>query len=96
MKPTFTIQFRYKEPDADTSIPLTLEIFDKSMPFEESSEHMRFTASVAGFGMLLWDSKYKGTLTYENILNWSGNTLSYDPHNRRAAFRELVKNVMEL
>lgn len=90
MNPSFTIQFRYKQPDADTSIPLTLEVFDQGVLFRESSEHMRFTVSVAGFGMLLRSSKFKGTLTYENILQWSGGAMTFDPYNRRAAFRELV------
>jgi Ca-activated chloride channel family protein len=96
MNPTFTIQFRYKEPDADTSIPLSLEIFDDGVSFEESSEHMRFTASVAGFGMLLWESKYTGTLTYNDIVDWTGSALTFDPHNRRAAFREVVKKAAQL
>ena len=94
--PTFTIQFRYKEPDADISIPLTLEIFDEGTSFEAASEHMRFTASVAGFGLLLRNSNYKGSLSYDKILEWTANTMTYDPFARRAAFRDLVKTAQKL
>jgi Ca-activated chloride channel family protein len=94
--PTFKIQFRYKRPDEDVSVPLTLEIFDDGTSFEASSEHMRFTSSVAGFGLLLRNSKYKGSLQYDDVLNWTERALTFDPHHRRAAFREVVKQAADL
>ena len=96
LNPTFTIQFRYKHPDADTSIPLALEIFDDGLTFEQSSEHMRFTASVAGFGLLLRKSQFSGTLTYDNILSWTAGAMTFDPHNRRASFHAVVKKASTL
>jgi Ca-activated chloride channel family protein len=57
---------------------------------------MRFTASVAGFGMLLRGSKYKGIITYDQILSWTGQALSYDPYQRRAEFKEVLKKAMSM
>lgn len=94
--PAFTIKFRYKEPDADTSIPLTLDVFDGGRSFAASSEAMRFTASVAAFSMCLRHSKYKGTLTLENVLDWSAGAMEFDPYRRRAAFREIVSRAKGL
>jgi Ca-activated chloride channel homolog len=96
LSPTFTIHFRYKEPDSDTSIPVDVEIMDEGNSFLQASEHMRFTASVAGFGMMLRDSPYKGNLTYDHLLNWTNNTLSYDPHDFRKEFRILIDKVKGL
>ncbi len=90
VNPTFTIKFRYKQPDSDISNPLDLDIFDTGNDFLSASENMRFGAAVSGFGMLLRSSAYKGTLTYDDILNWTKNTTSFDPHNFRKEFRELV------
>ena len=94
--PAFTIQFRYKLPDADTSVPLTLKVFDTGLSFEASSESMRFTSSVAAFGMLLRKSKYKGTVTYDQILQWTAGAMTFDPFNRRAAFANIVRRASQL
>lgn len=94
--PTFTVQFRYKQPGANVSKPLDLEIFDQGTSFDQATDYMIFTASVAGFGMLLRESDYKGNLTYDDILSWSNNALNYDPHGFRAEFRQLVERAKGL
>jgi Ca-activated chloride channel family protein len=94
--PAFTIQFRYKRPAEDTSIPLNLHVFDEGRSFAEASESMRFTASVAGFCMLLRDSDYKGSLTYDDVLTWTAGAMTFDPFGRRAAFAEIVKRTKQL
>ena len=81
---TFNVDFRYKEPDSDTSIPLTLEVIDDDLAFDAASENMRFAASVAGFSMVLRDSKYKGNLNWQNLTNWAKQAQSYDPNGYRA------------
>ncbi len=62
-----TIKIRYKHPDSDTSIPFELTTRDTGKDLAEASENFKFSAAVAGFGMLLRDSKYKGGATYDNI-----------------------------
>lgn len=88
--PTFTIDFKYKEPDSDVSIPLQLDIFDEGKSFSEASEHLRFTSSVAAFGMLLRQSAYSGTASYEKVIGWANGSMSYDPNGFREEFVELV------
>lgn len=94
--PTFTIQFRYKEPDSDISQPLSLEVLDQERAFLDSSEDMIFASSVAGFGLLLIDSQYKSDLTYEQVLTWLGHASSYDPHGYRGELKGLVKQAKSL
>jgi Ca-activated chloride channel family protein len=93
---TFTINFRYKLPGSETSVPLSLEIFDEGVLFQDASENMVFTASVAGFGMLMRNSNYKGTLTYDQVQSWVSTTLGYDPQGLRAEFSNLVKKAKQL
>ena len=83
--PTFTIEFRYKNPDSDTSIPLELEIFN------QASDFMKFTSSVASFSMLLSESEYLGTSSYDTILEWLNTSNLNDEHGFKAEFKELVK-----
>ena len=89
--PAFTIQFRYKNPDENTSIPLSLDIYDEGKTFLSASNSMVFTASVAGFGMLLRDSQYKGSLSYAKLLDWTSGTLGFDPHGYREEFMTLIQ-----
>lgn len=94
--PTFTIDFRYKEPDADVSIPLTLSIFDNGNSFSEASNFMRFTASVASFGMLLRDSDYKGSSSYDQITSWLNATTLNDEHGFKNELKALVNRAKSL
>ncbi len=73
------------------SIPVTLDIFDEGNSFSQSSDFMQFTASVASFSMLLRDSEYKGTSSYNQVINWLGNTSLTDQHNFKVQFRDLVQ-----
>ncbi len=90
-EPSFSIDFRYKLPDADTSIPLQLEVTDQGNSFLEASDYTRFTASVAAFGLLLLDSEYKGTTTYPDIRNWLGTVNLPDPHGWKRELDNLVE-----
>jgi Ca-activated chloride channel family protein len=94
--PAFTIKFRYKLPAQDTSIPLSLRVFDEGRSFTEASESMRFTASVAGFGMLLRHSTYKGSLSYDEVLKWTTAAMTFDPFGRRAGFAAVVRRAAQL
>jgi Ca-activated chloride channel family protein len=94
--PALTIDFRYKKPDADTSIPLTLHVPDTGVSFLNASENMRFAATVAGYGMMLWGSAYTGNLTYDHLLEWGQQAKTFDPHGWRSEFLEWVEKAREL
>ncbi len=96
LTPTFTIDFRYKEPDSDVSIPLNLEIYDDGNTFAQASDFMRFTASVASFALVLRDSEYKGTSSYNYIIQWFDNTNLSDPHGFKQEFKQLVQKAESL
>lgn len=90
-QPAFTIDFKYKKPGSDISIPLQLGIFDEGKTFSQASEHLRFTASVAAFGMLLRESQFAGTASYDQIIAWANGSKTYDPHGFRQEFLGLVE-----
>jgi Ca-activated chloride channel family protein len=92
--PTFTIDFRYKRPDSDVSVPTYLSIFDEGKEFDNSSDFMRFTAGVAAFSMVLTNSEFKGTANYNDILTWLSTTGSLrDDRGYKAEFKGLVEKV---
>lgn len=61
-----TVSLRYKEPDGDESKLLTVPITEDAYS-PQMSDGMSFAAGVAQFGMLLRDSSYAGSSTYDEI-----------------------------
>ncbi len=90
------LKLRYKSPDGNESKLLEYPITDAGGNFAEMSDDSRFAASVAAFGMLLRDSSYRGSLTWEQVIPWAANSLGDDPGGYRAQFLELVSKAQEL
>ena len=91
-----TIDLRYKNPGSEESIPMSIPISDIGNSFELSSDHMKFVSSVASFGMLLSDSSYKGTSSFESILDWLNTTNLNDEYGFKSEFYELVLDAQGL
>ncbi len=94
--PTFTIDFRYKQPTATISIPLQLDIYDTGKTFAEATDYLRFTSSVAAFSMLITDSPPRGTTTFDAVLNWLNTTHLSDPHGFKQQLKTLVTKAKNL
>lgn len=86
-----TIHFRYKKPDGDQSILLTNVIPVVSKTIDNTSENFRFSAAVAGFGMMLRNSEYKGTMSYQQVLQLAKASKGNDADGYRAEFIRLVE-----
>ena len=94
--PTFTIDFRYKKPDSDNSILLDLDIYDDGKSFDSATDYMRFTAGVSAFSMLITNSQYKGSSSYDNVLTWLGGLNLTDKHGFKSEFKDLVSRAKGL
>lgn len=93
---SFTIDFRYKEPDSDVSKPLELDIYDRGLTFEESTDFMKFTSSIASYAMLLRDSKYKAESNYDDIISILNSCNLKDEHGYKAELLQLVKTSKDM
>ena len=83
-----TLKMRYKAPDGDTSKKLEWPVTDDGKAFGAASGDFRFAAAVAGFGLLLRDSQYKGNLTYAADLELAQGGIGRDEHGYRDEFLE--------
>ena len=63
---------------------------------EKSSDNFRFSAAVAGFGMLLRDSEFKGTLTYDEVVSLAKEAMGEDKEGYRAEFIKLVRSAQSM
>lgn len=86
-----TIKFRYKKPDGDKSILMTETIPNTALALAQNSDNFRFSAAVAGFGMLLRNSEYKGSITYDEVLSMARGAKGTDSDGYRAEFIRLVE-----
>lgn len=91
-----TLKLRYKQPDGDTSKLLTFPVTDEQRSFGQSSQDYRFAASVASFGMLLRNSKYRGEANWDSVLELAveGSRDSNDSY--RSEFIEMVKRAKSI
>jgi Ca-activated chloride channel family protein len=86
-----TVKFRYKKPDGDTSILIEKNLENKLADWKLLSNDFKFSAAVAAWGMLLRNSEYKGTATYDLILEWAKEGKGEDKNGYRAEFIRLVE-----
>ncbi len=85
------LKFRYKRPEEYQSRLIEEPVSFRLVNSTDTSRDYRFSASVAGFGLLLRDSKYKGSLTYDSILHLAESAMGQDKNGDRAEFIGMVK-----
>jgi len=85
-----TLSLRYKQPDSDSS-RLMAEAF---VPEDRAgvSTELQFAAALAGFGMLLRDSEYAGTLTLADVRRLAEEGRGDDVDGYRAGFISLLED----
>ncbi|HIJ65417.1 MAG TPA: DUF3520 domain-containing protein [Candidatus Hydrogenedentes bacterium] len=91
-----TLKLRYKQPDGDKSKKLEFPIVDEGRSYAMASNDFKFAASVASFGMVLRDSKYKGNATFDSAVELAEEGRGQDKHGYRAEFIELVRKAKTL
>ena len=85
------IRLRYKMPEEDQSRWLETFVTGETEIFENAPENVRFAASVAGFGLFLRDSKYKGSLTFDMVEKMTEASRKIDPFDYKKEFLEMVQ-----
>ncbi|MDX2306293.1 MAG: VWA domain-containing protein [Microscillaceae bacterium] len=86
-----TIKFRYKAPQSSTSKLIEKSVSDQNLDFDNSSNNFRFSAAVAAFGLILRNSQYKGTSSFEQVLKLAKSSKGSDQEGYRAEFISLVE-----
>jgi len=86
------LEKRIPKPNETQSRLLTHAITNAPIAIASSSENMRFATSIAGFGLLMKQSDYKGTLNKQMVLNLGQTSHNFDPNGYRAEFIQLVTN----
>ncbi len=86
-----TVKFRYKDPQGETSKLITRTLKSKNGQFENASINHRFACSVAAFGLVLRDSKFKGDADLKLVEKLARSAKGTDEEGYRAEFIRLVE-----
>lgn len=86
-----TIQLRYKEPRGDKSSLITEVVKDGHLTIENTSDNYRFSAAVAGFGLLLRNSANKQSASFEQVIRLARSAKGQDANGYRSEFIQLVE-----
>ncbi|GAB4415872.1 MAG: VWA domain-containing protein [Bacteroidia bacterium] len=85
------VKLRYKAPDSDISQLVEQPLRNEVAALAQTSADFRFSAAVAGFGMVLRNSAFKGTASYDMIRLLAVDAKGDDPQGYRSEFMQLVK-----
>lgn len=103
-----TVKLRYKLPEADTSTLVEVPINDPNSPVSgvgsqappsarpAMSRDFNWAAAVAGFGMILRDSQFRGQASFDMVLELAQGAKGEDKAGRRQEFIDLVKRAKAL
>ena len=91
-----TIKFRFKAPDGDQSKLIIHTVKNDIVPLIKAGNNFRFAASVAGFGMMLRNSEFKGALNYNQVISLANGSLGNDVEGYRKEYISLVHKAAEL
>jgi len=85
-----TVKLRYKAPDGDTSKLIEVPVIDPGPRLDGVTPDFKFAAAVASFGMLLRESPYRGTATFDSVLALAKEGKGADMEGYRTEFIQLV------
>ncbi|MFO0955886.1 MAG: von Willebrand factor type A domain-containing protein [Isosphaeraceae bacterium] len=92
---TLVVNLRYKQPDGDVSTGFDLPAKDPGGDYANASTDFKFAASVAEFGLLLRQSKFRGQATYEAALELAQASQGDDPSGDRKEFLDLIRRARD-
>ncbi len=86
-----TVKVRYKEPGREQSRLMETPVANKPVGLSSCPENFRFAMAVAEFGLLLRNSPYKGSASYDGVIRRAGAAKGADDEGYRSEFIGLVK-----
>ncbi|HEX5011876.1 MAG TPA: von Willebrand factor type A domain-containing protein [Planctomycetota bacterium] len=91
-----TVKLRWKAPDASASTETDVPVRDGGQTLAMARPDVKFSAAVAGFGMLLRGSSNAGNLAWQHVIALGEAGRGSDPDGWRAEFVRLAKMAMQM
>ena len=87
-----TLKLRYKEPSGKASRRIEEVLKGAPVAIGQTSDNFRYAAAVAGFGMLLRDSEYRGNFTFDKVAQMAKQAKGQDVEGYRQEFIGMVES----
>jgi Ca-activated chloride channel family protein len=91
-----TIKLRFKRPRSESSELTSIVLDNRVNPLAQVNPDFRFASAVAGFGMLLRGSEYRGSASYPMIKSLVDSTGATKTGGTRGEFLSLVARAEQL
>ena len=95
-KEMLNLKIRYKDPEGSESRLLSVPLIDRGRSFANASADFRFAAAVAGFGMILRDSPYKGSASLDWVIATAVSSRGADKNGYRQEFIGLAQRASQI
>ena len=87
-----TVKLRYKEPDGEKSRLMSHIVKAKVGSIDRATNNLKWSASVAGFGMLLHGSDHVGSYNYDAMIKLAETAVGEDKEGYRRECLQLMKS----
>ncbi len=91
-KELMTVKFCYKKPDEEVSKLIVHPLTDSMTKPENTSDNFRWSAAVAGFGMLLRESEYVKHYSHDQVIRLAEGARGVDKEGYRIEFINMAKS----
>ena len=91
-----TVKLRYKEPKETKSKLLSIGVLDRDSAIDSASANLKFASAVAQFGLLMRDSRYKGSANFSSIESLAKSAKGSDLKGYRGEFLNLIQKARNL
>jgi Ca-activated chloride channel family protein len=91
-----TVKLRFKQPEGSASVLREVPLADRGGEFAAASADFRFAAAVAGFGIILRGSEFRGSATLPWVARTAAAALGDDRGGWRTEFLDLVRRAETL
>ncbi len=91
-----TVKLRWKKPDGDASELKEIPVVESAITLKTPSEDFRFASAVAEFALLLSDSKFKGSASFDALVERARAAKGEDAEGYRAEFIRLAETAQLL
>ena len=90
-----TVSLRYKKPKGTKSKLVQVPVIDEGLSWNENSRAFKFSAAVAGFSMILRESKYINDFSFDDVMDLAKPNVTIDELDK-VEFLRLVENAKVL
>ncbi|MEE9441432.1 MAG: VWA domain-containing protein [candidate division Zixibacteria bacterium] len=90
------LKLRYKTPNQETSRLISTPVYLSDSKYHHASDNFKFAVAVAEYGMLLNDSRYRGSASFNQAMDLARESIGADRDGYRREFIDLCRKCLSM